>query len=69
MFFHSSVQVLYLDSLAVPNVQIPGGLPRVAAWKKPLIDKVIKLDTNIDGTFGKLKVCLPFLCKSILTIA
>ncbi|XP_062179455.1 uncharacterized protein LOC133884088 [Phragmites australis] len=47
---------LYLDSLAVPNVQIPGGLQRVVAWKKPLIDKVIKLDTNIDGTFGKLKI-------------
>ena len=51
-------QILYADSLAVPNVQIPDTSPRIAAWKRNLLDEVIKLDTNRDGSFGKLKVFL-----------
>jgi hypothetical protein len=30
--------------------------PRVAAWSWKLLDKLISLDTNRDGSFGKLKV-------------
>ncbi|CAD6240320.1 unnamed protein product [Miscanthus lutarioriparius] len=47
--------ILYVDSLLVDNVQIPYTMPRVAAWSRKLLDQVIKLDTNNDGSFGKLK--------------
>ncbi|KAK3142729.1 hypothetical protein QOZ80_4BG0350550 [Eleusine coracana subsp. coracana] len=47
--------VLYLDSLAVNDLQIPSCNPRIAAWNKKLIDKIIKLDTNRGGGFGRLK--------------
>jgi len=42
----SSLQILYVDSLLVDNVQIPSTMPRVAAWSRKLLDQVIKLDTN-----------------------
>ncbi|TVT99417.1 hypothetical protein EJB05_55238, partial [Eragrostis curvula] len=48
--------LLYLDSLDVQNVKIPSGLPRVKAWSKSLIRKIIKLDTNRYGSFGNLKL-------------
>ncbi|TVU23903.1 hypothetical protein EJB05_26290, partial [Eragrostis curvula] len=48
--------LLYLDSLDVQNVKIPSGLPRVKAWSKSLIKKIIKLDTNRYGSFGNLKL-------------
>ena len=49
-------QILYVDSLAVDNVQISTTPPRVAAWTREHLDQVIKLDRNNDGSFGKLKV-------------
>jgi len=49
-------QIIYVDSLAIPNVQIPATIPRIATWTKNLLAEVIKLDTNGDGSFGKLKV-------------
>ena len=49
-------QIIYADSLAVPNVEIPTTMPRIAAWTRNLLDEVIKLDTNRDGSFGMLKV-------------
>ena len=49
-------QIIYVDSLAIPNVQILATMPRIATWTKNLLDEVIKLDTNGDGSFGKLKV-------------
>ncbi|CAN6174110.1 unnamed protein product [Urochloa humidicola] len=48
--------VLYVDSLDAGNLQIPNTEPRVAAWSRKLIEEVIKLDTNRDGSFGKLKL-------------
>ncbi|CAD6220545.1 unnamed protein product [Miscanthus lutarioriparius] len=48
--------ILYVDSLLVDNVQIPSTMPIVAAWSRKLLDQVIKLDTNCDGSFGKLKL-------------
>jgi hypothetical protein len=42
--------------LLVDNVDIPAMMPRAAAWSRSLIDHVVKLDTNRDGSFGKLKV-------------
>ncbi|CAO2177240.1 unnamed protein product [Urochloa humidicola] len=48
--------VLYVDSLDAGNLQIPSCKPRVAAWSRKLIEEVIKLDTNRDGSFGKLKL-------------
>jgi len=42
----SSLQILYVDSLLVDNVQIPSTMPRVAPWLRKLLDQVIKLDTN-----------------------
>ncbi|XP_039805252.1 uncharacterized protein LOC120669546 [Panicum virgatum] len=50
--------ILYVDSLDVGNVQIPTTKPRIAAWSRKLLDQVIKLDTNRDGSFGKLKLKL-----------
>ncbi|CAL4924975.1 unnamed protein product [Urochloa decumbens] len=47
--------VLYVDSLDVGSLHIPICKPRVAAWSRKLLDQVIKLDTNRDGSFGKLK--------------
>ena len=49
-------QILYADSLDLPNIQVPTGTPRVSAWMRTLIDQVIKLDRNRNGSFGKLKV-------------
>jgi hypothetical protein len=31
-------------------------MPRIAPWTRKLLDEVIKLDMNRDGSFGKLKV-------------
>ncbi|KXG29390.1 hypothetical protein SORBI_3004G029800 [Sorghum bicolor] len=50
------LSILYLDSLEVGNIQVPEKQPRVAAWNMKLINKVIKMDTNTNGTFGKLKL-------------
>ncbi|CAL5078667.1 unnamed protein product [Urochloa decumbens] len=47
--------VLYVDSLDVGSLHIPICKPRLAAWSRKLLDQVIKLDTNRDGSFGKLK--------------
>ena len=52
----ASFQILYVDSLLVENVDIPATTPRIAAWSRSLVDQVVKLDTNRDGSFGKLKV-------------
>ncbi|CAD6335113.1 unnamed protein product [Miscanthus lutarioriparius] len=48
--------ILYVDSLLVENVDIPATMPRIAAWSRSLVDQVVKLDTNRDGSFGKLKL-------------
>ncbi|CAD6269505.1 unnamed protein product [Miscanthus lutarioriparius] len=48
--------ILYVDSLLVDNVKIPSTMLRVAAWSRKLLDQVIKLDTNRDDSFGKLKL-------------
>ena len=53
---HFFCQILYVDSLAVDNVQISTTPPRVAAWTREHLDQVIKQDRNNDGSFGKLKV-------------
>jgi hypothetical protein len=51
--------ILYADSLDLQNIQIPTDIPRILAWSRKLLDQVqvIKLDTNCDGSFGKLKAC------------
>jgi hypothetical protein len=48
--------ILYVDSLEAPSLHIPDIRPRVAAWSRKLLDKLMSLDTNQDGSFGKLKV-------------
>ena len=50
------LQILYADSLDVPNLQIPTCRPRIAVWTRNLLDQIIKLDTNREGSFGRLKV-------------
>nr|CAB3446501.1 unnamed protein product [Digitaria exilis] len=50
-------ELLYADSLMVDNLEVPSTKPRIAAWSRKLLNQVIKLDTNTDGSFGKLKVC------------
>ncbi|RLN34944.1 hypothetical protein C2845_PM03G30990 [Panicum miliaceum] len=47
--------ILYVDLLDIKNIRIPTGTLRIAAWTRKLLDKVIKLNTNCDGSFGKLK--------------
>ncbi|OEL25714.1 hypothetical protein BAE44_0013266 [Dichanthelium oligosanthes] len=53
--------VLYADSLELGSLQVPATKPRVAAWDMKLLDGVINMDTNNDGSFGKLnkkrKIC------------
>jgi len=48
------IVVLYLDALSVTNLNIPDSLPRISVWNKNLINKVLRLDTYRDGSFGKL---------------
>jgi len=48
------LEILYADSPAVDNVEISVTKARVAAWTRKLLDEVIKLDRNHDGSFGKL---------------
>lgn len=50
------LEILYADSPAVDNVEISVTKARVAAWTRKLLDEVIKLDRNHDGSFGKLKI-------------
>ena len=55
----ASLQLLYVDSLLVDGVDIPATtVSRAEAWSRSLIDQVVKFDTNCDGSFGKLKVCI-----------
>jgi hypothetical protein len=56
LFFFLPPQILYVDALDAPSLKIPDITPRVAAWSRKLLDELIKLDTNNDGSFGKLKV-------------
>jgi len=50
------IVVLYLDALSVTNLNIPDSLPRISVWNKNLINKVLRLDTYRDGSFGKLRL-------------
>ncbi|KAE8786355.1 hypothetical protein D1007_39802 [Hordeum vulgare] len=45
--------ILYLDSLDVRGMEIPDGTPRVSAWDRKLMDKVIEMDMKNNGSFGK----------------
>lgn len=47
------MQILYLDSLDTREMQIPGGIPRVSAWSKELVNKVLDMDMKKCGSFGK----------------
>ncbi|XP_025792548.1 uncharacterized protein LOC112873726 isoform X6 [Panicum hallii] len=44
---------LYLDSLDTRDIQIPDGAPRISAWNKKLVNKVIEMDMKDNGSFGK----------------
>jgi len=57
-FSFSFSQIIYADSPADDNVEISVTKARVAAWTRKLLDEVIKLDRNHDGSFGKLKVII-----------
>jgi len=45
--------ILYLDSLDTRDIQIPDGTPRISAWNKTLVNKVIEMDMKDNGSFGK----------------
>ncbi|XBJ24982.1 hypothetical protein VPH35_002747 [Triticum aestivum] len=45
--------ILYLDSLDVRGMEIPHGTPRVSAWDRKLMDKIIEMDMKNNGSFGK----------------
>jgi len=36
-------------------VQTPATKPKIAGWTKKLLSEAIKVGTNHDGSFGKLK--------------
>ncbi|KAM0915625.1 hypothetical protein ACQ4PT_010699 [Festuca glaucescens] len=60
------LMVLYVDSSQTDAVDVPVGGPRICVWTNKLIRRVVDLDTNTDGSFGKLplKACFknkPFL--------
>jgi hypothetical protein len=59
--FGHLLQILYLDSLDTRDTKIPAGIPRVSAWSKKLVHKVLDMDMNYDGSFGKclLRFCIP----------
>ncbi|KAK8445447.1 hypothetical protein SEVIR_9G327000v4 [Setaria viridis] len=45
--------ILYLDSLDTRDMQIPHGTPRISAWNKKLVNKVLEMDMKDNGSFGK----------------
>ncbi|CAL4915574.1 unnamed protein product [Urochloa decumbens] len=45
--------ILYLDSLDTRDTQIPGGTPRISAWDRKLLTKVLEMDMKGNGSFGK----------------
>ncbi|CAL4940636.1 unnamed protein product [Urochloa decumbens] len=45
--------ILYLDSLDTRDTQIPGGTPRISAWDRKLVTKVLEMDMKDNGSFGK----------------
>jgi len=45
-----------MDSLVIPGLDIPTTKPRISAWSGKLLRNAIKLDTNSDGSFGKLRL-------------
>ncbi|XP_025821835.1 uncharacterized protein LOC112897687 isoform X3 [Panicum hallii] len=61
--------IIYADSLTIQNVQIPATMPRIAAWTRKLLDEVIKLEMNGDGSFGKLKLKPSHIqwCRTLLS--
>ncbi|PUZ44447.1 hypothetical protein GQ55_8G099500 [Panicum hallii var. hallii] len=61
--------IIYADSLAVENVQIPATMPRIAVRTRKLLNEAIKLDMNHDGSFGKLKWCRTLLSKWMTYLA
>jgi len=48
--------ILYMDSLVIPGLDIPTTKPCISAWSGKLLRNAIKLDTNSDGSFGKLRL-------------
>uniref|UniRef100_A0ACD5Y089 Uncharacterized protein n=1 Tax=Avena sativa TaxID=4498 RepID=A0ACD5Y089_AVESA len=53
------LMVLYVDSLETDAIQVPEEGTRICIWTNKLIKKIVELDTNTDGSFGKLplKAC------------
>ena len=51
--FYFAIQILFLDPLDVRGMEIPDGTPRVSAWDRKLMDKVIEMDMKNNGSFGK----------------
>ncbi|CAN6288774.1 unnamed protein product [Urochloa humidicola] len=45
--------ILYLDSLDTHDTQIPDGTPRISAWDRKLVTKVLEMDMKDNGSFGK----------------
>ncbi|OEL30054.1 hypothetical protein BAE44_0008928, partial [Dichanthelium oligosanthes] len=46
----------YINSLELGSLQVPTTKPWIAAWDRKHMDEVIKMDTDNDGSFGKLKL-------------
>ncbi|TVU20769.1 hypothetical protein EJB05_30365, partial [Eragrostis curvula] len=47
--------LLYLDSLE-HDLEISNCKPRLGAWNKQVMEKVVQMDRNDDGSFGRLKL-------------
>ena len=53
-------QVLYVDSLETDAIDVPEDGTRICAWNNKLVRLAVEMDTNSDGSFGKLPVSFFF---------
>ena len=54
--FFLFAQVRYVDSLETDAIHVPEDGTRICVWTNKLVRLAVELDTNSDGSFGKLPV-------------
>jgi hypothetical protein len=55
------LQVLYVDSLETDALDVPIDGTRICIWTNKMVRLIADLDTNSDGTFGKLPVRFSYI--------
>ena len=57
----SFLKILYVDALDLDSeLEVPEEGTRICVWTNKLVKLAVDLDTNNDGSFGKLPVSLTF---------